>query len=164
MKSTTKPGFAKAALAAAALSALLPFGAQAASQLQTAATGGASANLNFNVVIPRVLFLQVGTGPASTMSPLVLATNGAVNTISFDVPAASLGNGSPVTATGTSGDQGGGAVTARVISNSGTVTLTITAPPNLTNATSDTLPLTEISVSLGGIRGPRHRSPTPLRG
>ena len=74
MKSTTKPGFAKAALAAAALSALLPFGAQAASQLQTAATGGASADLNFNVVIPRVLFLQVGTGPASTMAPWSLRT------------------------------------------------------------------------------------------
>ena len=46
MKSATKPGFAKAALAAAALSALLPFGAQAASQLQTAATGGAGADLD----------------------------------------------------------------------------------------------------------------------
>src|SRR3546814_12911547 len=82
-------------------------------------SGSASADLDFQIIIPRILFLRVGTGTD-------FADNGAIDLISFNVPGASLGNGTSVAATATSGDLGNGAVTARVLGNGGNVTLTST--------------------------------------
>ena len=67
--------------------------------------GTATAHLNFSVVIPKFLYLQVGTGTY----PTSLAT---IDTILFDMTGAiaSIGNGSAQTGTG--GDLTGGAVTA----------------------------------------------------
>ena len=88
-----------------------PLAANAASSFQSGAgTLTATAAVDFTITIPRVLFLQVGTGS-------FLTTNAAVNLITFSVPAASVGNGTPVAATAGSGDIGNGTVTARVFGN-----------------------------------------------
>ncbi len=92
----------------------------------------ATARLDFQVTIPKLLYLRVGTGTD-------LATNTAVNLISFAVPAASLGNGAAVAATAASGDLANGAVTARVIGNNGNVTLTSTTSGALSNGNGDTI-------------------------
>ena len=62
----------------AALAVLcLPYIAGAESQL-TVGAGTASARLNFQVIVPRVLFLAVGTGNGS------LANNSTIDTVVFD--------------------------------------------------------------------------------
>jgi hypothetical protein len=128
----------RAVCAAAGLAALgLPLAAHAESALQTGAgVLTATARLDFRVTIPRVLFLQVGTGTT-------MAANAAVNLIDFVVPAASLGNGVPIAATVASGDLGSGAVTARVQANAGAVTLTSTTLGALSNGV-DTLTFSQI--------------------
>lgn len=128
-----------AALSAAAL--LTPLSSQAESSLQTGAgalTG--TARLDFRVTVPKVLFLQVGTGAS-------MATNATVNLIDFTVPAANLGDGSAIAATAASGDLGNGVVTARVMGNNGAVTLTSQTLGALVNATADTLSFAQISTS-----------------
>ena len=84
----------------------MPLAANAASSFQTGAgTLNANAAVDFTITIPRVLFLQVGTGS-------LFANNSSVNLITFSVPAASVGNGTAVAATAGSGDIGNGTVTA----------------------------------------------------
>lgn len=92
----------------------------------------ATARLDFQVTIPKLLYLRVGTGAD-------LATSGGINLISFSVPAAALGNGVAVAATAGSGDLGSGAVTARVIGNNGNVTLTSSTVGALGNGAGDTI-------------------------
>src|SRR5690606_27256499 len=111
--------FTKTLLATAALAAM-PMAANAESQF-VSGTGNASAHLDFQVTVPRILFLQVGTGADGT-------TNPTIDQISFLVPAASLGNGTAVAATAASGDVGNGTVTAKVMGNNGTITFTSTTP------------------------------------
>ena len=123
---------------------LFPTLSQAESNINTPtpANGTASARLDFRVTIPRILFLQVGTG-----TPFVNALNGTnLNLIDFVVTPANLGGG-PITATPTSGDLGAGAVTVRVFGNDGAIGLTSTTTGNLTNAAGDTIPWTEIAVA-----------------
>src|SRR3954471_24576017 len=69
--------------------------------------GTANARLNFSIVIPKFLYLQVGTGTY----PTTVAT---IDSITFDMTSAvaSIGNGTPQAATAASGDLGNGAVTA----------------------------------------------------
>lgn len=89
----------------------------------------ASARLDFQIVVPKVIYLRVGTGSN-------LAANTTIDQIVFNVPAGSVGNASPVAATAGSGDLGNGAVTARVIGNNGTVTFTSTTLGALSNGTN----------------------------
>src|ERR1022692_1964277 len=78
----------------------------------------ATTHLDFQIVVPKILYLRVGAGTN-------LASNVTVNMLTFTVPAANVGNGTAVASTG--GDlSAGAAVTARVIANSGTVTVTTT--------------------------------------
>lgn len=102
------------ALLAGLAAALAP--AHAESDFVTATTGTmtATARLDFVVTIPRVLYLRVGAGTDFT-------SVGAVDLISFAVPAAAVGNG--VAVAGTGGDLGAGAVTVRVMGNGGNITL-----------------------------------------
>ncbi len=132
----------RAVCAAAGLAALgLPLSALAESSLQTGAGAlTATARLDFRVTVPKVLFLQVGTGTA-------LASNAAINLIDFVVPAANIGDASPITATLASGDLGSGAVTAKVLGNNGAVTLTSTTVGALGNGTGDTLSFAQISTA-----------------
>ncbi len=131
----------KLTLIAAAVAILAsPLSVLAESDVNTAAgpTTTAIAKLDFTVVIPRVLFLQVGTGTN-------LADNTAVDLLTFTVPAASLGNGTDVVPT--SPTVTAGAVTVRVFGNNGNISLTTTSPGAMTNAAADTLPWSEILVT-----------------
>ena len=115
--------------------------ANAESNVQTGAGAlTATARLDFRVTVPKVLFLQVGTGTA-------LATNTTINLIDFVIPAANVGDGSVIAATAASGDLGNGAVTARVQGNNGNVTLTSTTVGALGNGAGDTLSFGLISTT-----------------
>lgn len=127
------------------VAAVSSFGAQAESQFVTG-TGALSATgrLDFSVVIPRVLFLQVGTGTT-------LASNATIDKITFTVPTASVGIGTPVAGVG--GDLTGGAVTVRVLANAGTVTLSNATTGPLTSgvAGNPTVPWSDIAVTGGAL-------------
>lgn len=102
-------------------------------------SGTATAHLNFSVVIPKFVYLQVGTGTY----PTSVAT---IDTILFDMTGAisSIGNGTAQAGTG--GDLTGGAVTARVVGNNFTaaVNLSATTAGAMLDAAGDTLSWSEI--------------------
>ena len=116
--------------------------AHAESQFNTAAGAptSASARLDFAVVVPKVLYLRVGTGTEYT-------SNAANNLISFVVPAAQLGNGTPLGATAVSGDLGNGTVTARVLGNNGDVTLTSNTLGPMGNGVGDIIAYSQITTT-----------------
>ena len=117
-----------------------PAAAIAESNFQTTTGAGAltaTAKVDFQITIPKILFLQVGTGA-------LYANNTAANLIDFTVPAASVGNATPISATAASGDLLNGAVTAIVRGNNGTVTLNATATGALGNGAGDTINYSEI--------------------
>ena len=132
--------FTRAAGAAAVLAVWgVPMLANAESNVQTGAGAlTATARLDFRVTVPKVLFLQVGTGTQ-------LAANATINLIDFVVPAANVGDGSVIAATAASGDLGNGTVTAKVIGNNGNVTLTLTTVGALGNGAGDTLSFGQIA-------------------
>jgi len=128
---------------AVALAVAAPLLAQAESQLVNG-TGTAAANLDLRVVIPRVLFLGVGTG-----SDTPLATNGAIDALTFDYSTNPLDVGTGAAAgsiTNTGPAPAGATIPVRVFGNNGQVTVTSSNPAVLTNGT-DTIPFTELSVS-----------------
>lgn len=112
-----------------------PLSVLAASDVNTGgAPSTASAQLDFTVVIPRVLFLQVGTGTN-------LADNAAIDLLTFTVPAANLGDGTNIAPTPS------GAVTVRVFGNNGDIGLTSTTTGVMTSVAGDTIPWSEILVT-----------------
>ncbi len=130
----------KALLLRTALAVALatPLLASAESQLVTGA-GVASARLDFRVVIPRVLFLAVGTGAAG----LALATNPGVDTVTFDYTTnpAALGTGAAA------GAITGNVVPVRVLGNNGVIALASSNTGALTNATGDSIPWSQITAT-----------------
>jgi hypothetical protein len=99
----------KTLIAVAALSAGLA--AHAESNVNTGATAGlaASAKLDLRVVVPRVIFLQVGTG--------TLMTNvTTVDVVTFTLGTTDIGANNTIA--------GGSTVSARVLGNGGNVSLT----------------------------------------
>ena len=126
---------AKSLIAAAVLVAM-PTIASAESNFQTG-TGSltATARLDFQIVIPKFLYLRVGSNDAN------------VNLISFTVPAANVGNGTPVAASAASGDLGNGVVTARVIGNGGNVTLSSATIGALNDGGTNTISYSQISTA-----------------
>ena len=128
----------KLKIVALLLAATAPAAAIAESSFQTGAGGlNASAKVDFQITIPKILFLQVGTGALYT-------NNTAVNLIAFNVPAANVGDSTAIAATAGSGDLGNGAVTAIIRGNNGTVTLNATATGALGNGSGDSINYTEI--------------------
>src|SRR6202795_757181 len=125
---------------------MVPLMALAESNVQTgAATAapGATAHVDFSIVIPKILYLRVGTG--SSYSTGVLASNPAVDLITFSPTAAQVGNGTAIAGTG--GDLTGGVETAAIVSNSGPVTLNATATGALSDGNGDTIPFTQITTA-----------------
>ncbi|MGE0099715.1 MAG: hypothetical protein AB7S86_15340 [Hydrogenophaga sp.] len=120
---------------ALALAMATPLLASAESQLVTGA-GNAVARLDFRVIVPRVLFLGVGTGAAG------LATNGTIDTVTFDYTTnpASVGTGAPAAVVT------GAVVPVRVIGNNGQIVLTAATTGALASGT-DTIPWSEISAT-----------------
>lgn len=129
---------------AAALLAAVPLMANAESQFTTGAGTPitASAKLDFQITIPKILFLQVGTGTN-------LGNNAAVDQIAFDLTGtpAAVGNGTAIAATALSGDVGNGTVTAKVLGNNGTITLSSAVPNQLNNGSGDTISFGQIAVA-----------------
>jgi hypothetical protein len=134
----------KTLLGAATLA--LPLAAFAESNVQTGASTaapGATAHVDFSIVIPKILYLRVGTG--SSYSTGALTSNGAIDLITFSPTAAQVGSGSAIAGTG--GDLTGGVETAAVVSNSGNVTLNATATGALSNGNGDSIPFTQITTT-----------------
>ena len=111
------------------------------------ASPGAVARVDFTIVIPKILYLRVGTGSPYWAAGSSLANVGTVDLITFQPTAAQLGNGTAVAATAGSGDQTNGAVTAAVVSNSGNVTLIASAAGALNNGGIDTINYSEITTT-----------------
>lgn len=139
MRSSTKT------LIAAAVLTAVPMLANAESHF-VSGSGNASARLDFQITVPRFLFLRVGTGTD-------LATNPNIDLISFTVPATTMGNGTPIAASAGSGDQGNGAVTARVLGNGGAVTLTSATAGALSNGAGSTISYSEIQTAATALAG-----------
>jgi hypothetical protein len=127
---------------AVALALAAPMLANAESQFSTGAGAQtATAHLDFQITIPKVLFLQVGTGTLNT-------TVATVNQIAFTVPGANLGDSSVIGATAGSGDLGNGTVTAKVIGNNGTITFTSQTVGALGNGAGDTISYAQIATAV----------------
>jgi hypothetical protein len=103
----------------------------------------ATARLDFSIVVPQVLFLRVGTSSSN------FATDGTVDSVVFTVPAANVGDGTVIAGTG--GDLTGGAVTVRVYGNGGNISLNSSVSGPLTNATTDTIPWSQVSVAAAAL-------------
>ncbi|SDZ58337.1 hypothetical protein SAMN05518854_10817 [Variovorax sp. YR266] len=129
----------KKLLLVAAIAGAIPFAAQAESNFTSAASGAlsATARLNFTVTIPRVMYLQVGTGTN-------FSTVSTVDGLTFTVPGASVGAGGAIAGAG--GDLTGGAVTVRVLGNAGNLSLNSGVTGQLSNGTN-TIPWSAITVT-----------------
>src|SRR5216684_2689218 len=135
----------KGLLGAGALT--LPLMTFAESNVQTGtatSTPGATAHLDFSIVIPKILYLRVGTGSAYTSGTLTSANT--IDLITFSPAAGTVGNGTPVAGVG--GDLTGGVETAAIVSNSGNVTLSASTGGALSDgAAGDSIPWTQITTS-----------------
>lgn len=133
----------KALLAAALLAT--PFFASAESNFENGSgTLTANARLDFQIMVPRILYLRVGTGTP-------VADNSTVDLIAFDVPAANVGDGTPVAATAASGDLGNGAVTARVLGNDGDINFSSTTAGALSNGAGDSISFGAIATTVASL-------------
>lgn len=111
--------FAKRLLVAAVVG--LPLVASAESQFATGAGAlSTTARLDFQITIPRVLFLQVGTGTA-------FANNTTIDLVTFTPTAAQVSSAATNVAAATNGT-----VAARLFGNGGTINLTATTAGALT--------------------------------
>lgn len=129
----------------AAAGVALPLLAQAGSSVQTGnGTLTATAQVQFSVTIPQVLYLRVGTGSAYTTG--ALTTNAAIDTITFAPTVGQLASGGAVAGTG--GDLTNGVETAAVIGNGGTVTLGASTPGAMNDgAAGDTINWSSITTA-----------------
>jgi hypothetical protein len=119
--------FLKTALA---IALVMPLLASAESAL-TVGPGAATARLDFRVVIPRVLLLQVGDVGAG------------INLVDFDLGLIQPGAGGAGVAR-----TNGAAIPVRVLGNNGVITLTVSNTGDLTNGVAgETIPWTEITVT-----------------
>lgn len=137
-----KSNFKKTAMKAViAMAFVAPLAAHAESNIQSGAGAlSATAHLDFQITIPKVLFLQVGTGTN-------MATNATINQIAFTVPAANVGDGTVISATAGSGDLGNGQVTAKVVGNGGDVSFQSTTSGSLGNGSGDTISFADIGTA-----------------
>jgi hypothetical protein len=141
MKSTNLRSIVLKSAVALALAA--PMLASAESNFTTGAGSPITANarLDFQITIPKILFLQVGTGTN-------MAANATINQIAFTVPAANVGDATAINATAGSGDLGNGTVTARVIGNNGNITFTSQTLGALGNGSGDTISYAQIATAV----------------
>jgi hypothetical protein len=107
--------------------------------------GTAAAKLDFRVVIPRILFLGVGTGAAGTS----LTNTATVDRLTFDYTGNGQAVGSGVVASSITNSAAFplNAIPVRVYGNNGQITLTSTNSGNLVNSVTaaETIPFTQIT-------------------
>jgi hypothetical protein len=138
----------KTLIGAAAIT--LPLIAQAESNVATGTgTLTATAHVDFSVVIPKVLYLRVGTGSTYTGTTPSLTSLATIDTITFSPAAGSVGNGTAVAGTG--GDLNNGVETAAIVSNSGSVTLTATSNGALSDGAGDSIAYTQITTTASAL-------------
>jgi hypothetical protein len=118
----------------------------------TTASPGAQAHVDFQITIPKTLYLRVGTGSTYATT---LANDPTVNLVQFAPAVGAVGNSAAVAGTG--GDLTGGVVTAAVVSNSGNVTLGASALGALSDGAGDSIAFTEIKTAAATLT-----STTPL--
>jgi hypothetical protein len=139
---------AKGIIAAAAVA--LPLVSQAGSTVTTAAVGGkytAAVTLNFQVTIPQILYLRVGTGSTYTTGALTTVASGAPDNFAFAPAAANVGNGTAVPAS-SGGDISTGVATAALIGNGGgPITLVATNGGALSDGAGDTINYNQITTT-----------------
>ena len=129
--------FAKQLFALAAVAAA--FSAYAESDITTGAGAlTATARLDFRVIVPKVLFLQVGTGTA-------FADNTLVDRVDFTLTAAQATSGGAVAGVST-----GGTINARVLGNGGTVTFGAAGTAGGLSNGAQTIPWSEIAPTATG--------------
>jgi hypothetical protein len=122
----------------------LPLIASAESNFQTGTASPltATAHVDFQITIPKFLFLRVGTGTGTAAGGYgTLAT---INEITWAPTAAQVGTG---VLAGTGGDLAGGVQTAVVVANNGNVTLSSTTSGPLSDGAGDTISYTKISTA-----------------
>ena len=128
-----------------AVTAVTPLLCQAESNLQTG--GGAlsaTAHVDFQITIPKFLFLRVGNGTGNAAG--AWATNGTIDEISFTPTPAQVGTGA-LAATAASGDLGNGTETAVVVGNGGDVTFSSTTTGPLGDGSGDSISFTTITTA-----------------
>jgi hypothetical protein len=135
----------KALLAATALTPLL---CQAESTFNTG--GGspatATAHVDFQITIPKFLFLRVGTGTGTIAGGFV--TTGTVDQITWAPTAAQVGNGTALAGTGGDASVGAaGAEMAVVVANNGNVTLSSATTGPLNDGSGDTISYGQIKTT-----------------
>jgi hypothetical protein len=124
--------------------AALPLLGHAASSVSTGSGAlTATAQVEFQITIPQVLYLRVGTGSSYTTG--VLANNARIDTISFAPTTGQLVAGGAIAGTG--GDLTGGVETAAVIGNGGTVTLGASTPGAMNYGSGDTINWSQITTA-----------------
>ena len=105
--------------------------------------GSAAAKLDFRVILPRVLFLGVGTGAGA------LAANASIDQLVFDYTTNGAAIGTGVAAAGISNSAAFAlnAIPVRVLGNNGQIVLTSTNSGNLVNTVTpaDTIPFSQIT-------------------
>lgn len=99
----------------------------------------ATANLDFTIIIPKFVYIRVGTGTN-------VANNTTVDNLIYTVPAANVGDGSVISGTG--GDLTGGQVTARVIGNNGTIAFSSQTAGALSNGAGSTISWAQMNVAV----------------
>jgi hypothetical protein len=100
----------------------------------------ATARVDMTIVIPQVLFLRVGTSSGNT------ATDGTVDSVTFTVPGANVGDSTVIAGVG--GDLTAGAVTVRVYGNGGNISLnSATTGPLTTGTAGEVIPWSQINVA-----------------
>ena len=125
-------------LSVVAASFFAPMLAHAESSVVSGATPSTPARLDFRVIIPRVLFLAVGTGAAGT----ALTDNGAIDMLTFDYTTNPGAIGSGAAAAVVTGN----VVSVRVVGNAGIITLkAATTGPLTTGVAGEVLPWSQIT-------------------
>jgi hypothetical protein len=127
----------------AATAVAVPLLCNAESNFQTGTTAlTATAHVDFQITIPKFLFLRVGTGTGTAAGGY--ATLATIDEITWAPTAAQVGGGSLA---GTGGDLNGGTETAVVVANNGNVTLSSTTTGALSDGAGDTISYTTITTT-----------------
>ena len=128
----------------AASAAAFSTAAQAESRFVTGSASPltANANLDFTITIPKFVYVRIGTGTN-------VADNATIDNLVYTVPAANIGDGTPITGTG--GDLNNGQVTARVLGNNGTIAFGSTTLGPLNNGDGDTISWSQIGVNVASL-------------
>ena len=121
----------------------MPLLVNAESNFQTGAGAlTATAHVDFQITIPKFLFLRVGTGTGTAAGGF--ATNATIDEITWAPTAAQVGTGALA---GTGGDLTGGVETAAVVANNGNVVLSSTTTSALSDGGGDTISYTQITTT-----------------